>query len=131
MTRAPRLVRLLVLATLLTVLAAACSKGGQPGDAVEAYLDALMRQDATALSKAICPDWEAQAAMDLAAFSGVSGRLDGVVCEDTGQENGLTRVTCAGKLVLNYNGEERERSLANTTYLARRVDGEWKMCGYH
>jgi len=128
--RAARPVSLLALAALLALLIAACAKGEQPGDAVRAYLDALMRQDPAALARTICPEWEAQAAVDLAAFSGVRGRLEGVVCEATGRENGLTRITCAGKLVLDYNGEERERSLANTTYLTRKVDGAWKMCGY-
>lgn len=118
------------LLALLTFLVSACAQSAGPADAIESYLRALLSGDENKVFATSCPDWEAQAAVDFDAFTGVSGTFDGLECSTSGTGDGGTLVTCRGTLVLNYNGEERERSLEGTTYLARKIDGEWKMCGY-
>jgi hypothetical protein len=108
---------------------AGCSQPG-PDAAVKSFLKALLAGDETKVYKAVCPEWEAQAAVELDAFSGVTGKLDGAICTKAGTDGDYTLITCTGKMVLSYQGELRDRSLEGRTYLAKRVDGEWKMCGY-
>jgi hypothetical protein len=43
---------------------------------------------------------------------------------------GVLLVTCTGLMVLNYNGELRNRSLADQTYRVKKSGGDWKVCGY-
>lgn len=114
----------------LALLVAACAQQSTPGEAVEAFHRALVAADEDALYDAVCPEWEAQAGLELDAFSGVSARLERLRCTRTGSEGDLSLIACSGTMVLDYRGEERERPLEGTTYLARKVDGEWKMCGY-
>ena len=115
---------------LLTLLVSACAQSIGPADAIESYLKALLSGDENKVFATSCPEWEEQAAVDFNAFTGVSGTFDGLECSTSGTTGDATLVTCQGTLVLNYNGEERERSLEGTTYLAQKIDGEWKMCGY-
>jgi hypothetical protein len=114
---------------LLTLVLAGCSQPG-PDAAVKSFLKALLAGDENKVYKTICPEWEAQAAAELDAFSGVTGQLEGASCKKAGVDGDYTLVTCTGKMVLSYQGEQRDRSLEGRTYLAKRVDGEWKMCGY-
>ncbi len=112
------------------VLLSACAHSTGPADAVETYLRALLSGDETRVFAIVCPDWEEQAAVDFDAFTGVSGSFKGLSCQKSGTDGSASLVTCQGTLALNYNGEQRERSMEGTTYLARKIDGEWKMCGY-
>ncbi|MBI5958895.1 MAG: hypothetical protein HY866_09185 [Chloroflexi bacterium] len=112
------------------LLAAGCAQNKSPQDAVETFLKAMLAGDQDKAFGVVCPDWEAQAAVELDAFSGVSGKLEGMECKQAGEEDGYTLVTCKGKMVLDYRGEERERSLEETRYLTQKLDGEWKVCGY-
>ena len=122
--------RFILLIVLMALLVVACANEGNPADAVGDFLEALMAHDSARMSNAVCPEWEAQAALELDAFSGVSGSLEGVACEKVGDDNGDALIVCQGKMILDYNGELRDRDLASQTYRARRIDGEWKMCGY-
>lgn len=116
---------------LALILASCAGSSARPEEAVETFLKALMDRDEDRLYGAICPEWEAQAELELAAFSGVRGTLEGLNCQASGTDGQYTLVACQGKMLLNYNNREsRERSLDDKTYLARQVDGEWKMCGY-
>ena len=112
------------------VLGACASAQGKPEDAVPPYLQALLANDEDALLRATCPEWEEQAARDLAAFSGVTGELHDARCTVAGTDGNYTLVTCTGTMQINYNGELRDRSLEGQTYRVKEVDGDWKMCGY-
>jgi hypothetical protein len=114
---------------LLILVLAGCSQPG-PDAAVESFLKALLAGDENKVYQAVCPEWEAQAAVELDAFSGVTGKLDGASCTKAATDGDYTLITCTGRMVLNYQGELRDRPLEGRTYLARQVDGEWKMCGY-
>jgi len=127
MRKGPRVAAGVLFLLLLDL--AGCSQPG-PDAAVESFLKALLAGDENKVHQAVCPEWEAQAAVELDAFSGVTGKLDGASCTKAGTDGGYTLITCSGKMVLNYQGEQRERSLEGRTYLAKRVNGEWKMCGY-
>ncbi len=112
------------------VLGACASAKGKPEDAVPPYLEALLQNDEDAVLRAVCPQWEEQAARDLAAFSGVTGELQDVRCQVAGTDEDYTLITCSGTMQINYNGELRDRSLEGQTYRVKEVDGDWKMCGY-
>jgi hypothetical protein len=114
---------------VLVPVLAGCSQPG-PDAAVESFLKALLAGDENKVYQAVCPEWEAQAAVELDAFSGVTGTLDSASCSKAGTDGDYTLITCTGKMLLDYQGEQRERSLEGRTYLAKRVNGEWKMCGY-
>lgn len=118
------------LTLLLALLLTACAKDTKPEDAVPPYLKALLRNDQDQLLKTVCPEWEAEAQRDLDAFSGITGELKDARCQKADEAEGYTLVTCTGTMVLDYNGELRDRSLEGQTYRVKKVDGNWKMCGY-
>lgn len=118
------------LLVLLLVALAGCAKSQKPQEPVIAFLKAMLANDKDKALGAVCPEWETQAGLELDAFSGVTGKLEDAVCQKAGTDGGYTLVTCQGKMVLDYRGEQRDRSLEGTTYLVKKVDGEWKLCGY-
>ncbi len=123
--------RWIAFALVVALALSACrSAQSKPQDAVPPYLRALLANDEDALLRATCPEWEEEAARDLAAFSGVTGELQDVRCQAAGTEGDYTLVTCSGTMQINYNGELRDRSLEGQTYRVKEVDGDWKMCGY-
>lgn len=119
-----------VLIPLIMLGLSACAEDADPAEAVPPYLRALLRGDSDAVYQAVCPEWENDAKRDLDAFSGVTGELQDAECQTAGKANGYTLVTCTGTMVLDYNGELRDRPLEGTTYRVKQVDGDWKMCGY-
>ena len=128
-----RMMRRWVLRGMLGVLfLAACAneQDAPPGDAVIAYLNALLSGDEAALVNGVCADWEADALRDLDAFTGVTGELADAACTTAGTEGQFTLITCTGEMVLDYRGEVRTRSLEGQTYRVSQENGEWKMCGY-
>ncbi len=123
--------RVLFALVLIALVLGACGPAqGKPEDAVPPYLQALLANDEDAVLRAVCPQWEEQAARDLAAFSGVTGELQDVRCQVAGTDGDYTLITCSGTMQINYNGELRDRSLQGQTYRVKEVDGDWKMCGY-
>ncbi|MCD4687143.1 MAG: hypothetical protein K8S97_14540 [Anaerolineae bacterium] len=128
----PRPIRsALWLILLFALLLTACAESAKPEDAVPPYLKALLSNDQDQLLKSVCPAWEAEAQRDLDAFSGITGELQNADCEKAGAADGYTLVTCTGTMVLDYNGELRDRPLEGQTYRVKQIDGDWKMCGYH
>lgn len=115
---------------VLFLAACATEQDAPPGDAVIAYLNALLSGDEAALPGTVCAEWEASAQLDLDAFSGVTGELADAACTEAGEDDGFTLITCTGEMVLNYRGEARTRPLAGQTYRVSKENGEWKMCGY-
>src|SRR3990172_7634161 len=81
------------------LLAAGCAQDKGPQDAVETFLKAMLAGDQDKVFGVVCPDWEAQAAVELDAFSGVSGKLEGLECNQSGKEDKFTLVVCKGKMV--------------------------------
>ncbi len=123
-------IALVAACLILPMLLGACAKSAQPQGSVEAFLKALLSGDEDAVFNTVCPDWESQAAVELDAFSGVTGHLDGAQCFKAGMNGADTLIACTGTMVLDYQGEERSRPLEGQTYLVRKINGDWKMCGY-
>jgi len=125
-----RIFRTTTVIVLAALALAACAKSQPPQEPVTTFLKAMLAADRDKALEAVCPEWEAQAGLELDAFSGVTGILEGADCRKSGTDGDYTLITCQGKMVLDYRGETRDRSLEGTTYLVKKVDGDWKLCGY-
>jgi hypothetical protein len=125
------LYRTILFACLLCLALAACSgnKSSAP-QAVQDYLQALVDEDADRIVTFSCADWEASARTEVDSLTAVSGELEGVQCQEAGEDAGDTLVTCTGKIVFDYNGELQELDLTGRTYAVREEQGEWRVCGY-
>jgi hypothetical protein len=117
----------LFLVLSMIVLVAACSQTSDPGAAMVKYLEARAAADANAIRGLSCAAWESQAAMQADSFRSMNAELQDVTCQQSGTDGDATLVTCDGKIVTSYNGENREWALG--TYRMVQEDGEWKMCG--
>ena len=128
----PRITLLLAIFALALFLSA-CSEsapGSSAAGAILAYNQALVSKDASKLANLSCANWEAQAKTELDSFGAVSARLENSSCQVSGEDGEDTLVSCTGKIVANYNGEDMEINLADRTYLAKYEGGDWRMCGY-
>jgi galactitol-specific phosphotransferase system IIB component len=129
-----RLILLIPLVALLGGLLAACGGGSGTSDqapkAVEAYLQALVSQNADKLANLSCKDWEKNATMELDSFQAVSATLEGLTCKQSGSEGNNILVTCQGKIVATYNNEKQDLDLSGRTYKVAQEGGEWRVCGY-
>lgn len=121
------------LLIVLLSLSAGCSGAAKTSSApaaVEAYLTALVNRDANRLSSLSCAAWEAQARQELTAFTAVKITLQDPNCQETGKNGNFTLVSCSGKIVANYNGEDSEISLEDRVFKTVQEGGDWRMCGY-
>jgi hypothetical protein len=126
-------VGLLLSIIVFSMVLVGCSSNqpqGDPGQAVIAYLEALLNKDRTKLSTLSCPEWGSQAQIEADSFDAVTARLDNAVCKETGKEGDFTLVTCTGKIIANYGGEDQDFPLEGKTYQVKYYDNEWRMCGY-
>jgi hypothetical protein len=123
---------LLLLSLLASTLAGCASAGASNGapQAVQSYLQALTTKDATKLANLSCKTWESQATMELDSFQAVATTLNGVACKETGKDGSNTLVSCTGKIVASYNGENQNLDLSGRTYQVTQEGGEWRVCGY-
>jgi hypothetical protein len=126
-----RIIGVLIMASagILT----ACSSAGKVTDAasaIKAYNQALVSKNANQLSNLSCKAWEADAENELASFTAVTAQVENSNCQVSGQDGDYTLVSCSGKIVANYNGENQEIDLGQRIYKAIQEDGQWRMCGY-
>jgi hypothetical protein len=125
-----------ILGTLCLVcsgILSACSGAGKVTDAasaIDAYNQALVSNNANQLSNLSCTAWEAEAKNELASFAAVTAKIENLNCQISGQDGDYTLVSCTGKIVANYNGENQEIDLSRRVYKAVQEDGQWRMCGY-
>jgi hypothetical protein len=130
-TNVARIIAVLFLAS--TSILTACSSAGKMTDAaaaIEAYNQALVSNNANQLSDLSCKTWEADAKNELASFAAVTAQLENPNCQVSGKDGDYTLVSCSGKIVANYNGEDQEIDLSQRIYKAIQEDGQWRMCGY-
>ena len=121
----------LILSSLLLGILAGCSS--QPNGAAQAvqnYLQAMVAKDSTKISTYACTDWASQAQIEADSFAGVSAQIQNLACKVSGQDGSTTLVSCTGKIVMSYNGENSDLDLSTRTYKAVQEGGEWRMCGY-
>ena len=121
-----------VLFSMLAGLLAAC--GSQPADpavaAVKNYLNALVNKDSTKLSALSCASWESNALLELDSLNAVKTRLQGVSCKSTGTSGTTTQVSCQGKILATYNGEDQALDLSTRVYQVEQQGGDYLVCGY-
>lgn len=115
---------------LVVALTASCTDGNTPHGAVESYLEALVASDTVRAINVSCAAWEEQARTEAASFESVQVSLEGMACAEAGTSGEYTLVTCTGKILAVYNGEQQELSLEGRTYRTLQEAGDWKMCGY-
>lgn len=121
----------IILFSLLLSLLSSCS--GQQNGAVQAvqnYLQAMVAKDNTKITSYACAAWESQAQIEADSFAGVTAQTQDLACKVSGQDGSTTLVTCTGKIIMSYNGENQELDLSTRTYKAVQEGGEWRMCGY-
>lgn len=124
-----------LLCLVLLVPLAGCkgrgkAKGNTSTGAVQAYLEALVAKDANKLSELSCKTWEPQAKQELDSFAAVTPTLKDLNCTKAGKGSDATLVSCTGKIVASYNGENQEINLADRVFKAVEEGGDWRMCGY-
>ncbi len=126
--------KLLTMMIVLGTLMAACGGGGAPaGDpakTIESYVQARVKGDANAMIALSCAAWEPNARLEAQSIEGRNATLEGLTCERAGEEGGNAFVSCKGKINTNYNGEQREFSLAERQFKLAAEAGEWRVCGY-
>jgi len=122
--------RLILLSVAVALFLGACGqKTDEPARAVESYLQALADKDGSRLSIVSCADWEQSAQTELDSFQAVNVKLDGATCATSGTDGDTTLVSCLGKLVATYGGEDQELDLSSRTYQVVQQGGEWLVCG--
>lgn len=116
---------------LLEITLSACGSGSaSPAvGAVEGYVNAIVSNNADALSAISCAEWETDALIELDSLQAVSTTLDGFACQESGTDGDATLVHCDGKMILTYNGENQELDLSTRTYRVIEQGGDWLVCG--
>lgn len=116
----------------LGILLSACgsnTKSNAAAETVEAYVHAIVENDASKLSALSCADWESQALIELDSLQAVTSTLDGFSCQQSGTDGETALVSCVGKMILSYNGENQELDLSTRTYQVVQQGGDWLVCG--
>jgi hypothetical protein len=124
-----RFLSLLGVLIVLALVLAGCAQDS-PVETLETYLQAKVDSDLDVLLSLSCADWEAQAIVEASSFESMNAELQGMSCQQTGQDGDYILIECQGQIVTVYNGETREWDLGAFPYRLIQEDGEWKMCGY-
>jgi hypothetical protein len=127
--------KLMAMMLALGAVMAACGGGsgtpaGDPAKAAESYIQARVKGDVNTMIAISCAAWEPSARLEAQSIEGRDATLEGLACEKAGEEGGNAIVSCKGKINTNYNGEQREFSLAERQFKLIAEAGEWRMCGY-
>ena len=112
---------------LLVFVLAACASGGAGGDpaeTVERYLQAKIDSDRDTVQGLLCAEMERNLEREVASFSGVDARLEGMECTF---DEASSSATCTGEIIATYGTEARSFPLS--TYRVVQEGGEWKWCG--
>jgi hypothetical protein len=121
-----------LLGILFGVFTAGCSspKSSGAAKAIESYLNAVVARNVDQATALACKEYADSAQTDVDSFAAVTPRLEGLACQESGQDGSATLVTCKGKIIATYNNEDQEISLEGRTYKVVQQGGEWLMCGY-
>ena len=109
-----------------------CGSSGEngAGSAAHKYFQAIADGNEDKIAAISCPDWEASARADVAAFIGVKARLENVTCQPLSESTGEAVVECTGAIVATYNNEDSSFELKDKQLKVVNQDGEWLVCGY-
>jgi hypothetical protein len=124
--------RKIISVVLMAAGLAACSGGGgaAPAQVIEQYLKARAKPDVNQMIAVSCAAWESSARTEAQSFQSLNTTLQDMKCSDASVSGDEASVACTGKLLTAYNGETRERNLAERVFALRKEAGEWRMCGY-
>jgi hypothetical protein len=124
--------RILLVFLLLAFVLVACSGSGtdKPAAAVQAYLNALVAKDASAISNLSCAAWEESARTELDSLMAVETRLENVSCMTDSVDNEFTLVKCQGSIVYTYDNESPTLELSTRNFQVIKEGGDWRVCGY-
>lgn len=127
-----RTVFLVVIMIIFTIILTSCNHGQDGASkAIKDYIQALSNKDTVKISNLSCKDWEQSALLEIDSLTSVGSKVANLACQQNGQADVDTYVSCTGTLDLDYNGEAQQIDLSTRTYIVRYEDGEWRMCGYH
>jgi hypothetical protein len=119
-----------LIVVIITAFLAACTSDSTPTGAVENYLQAIVEKDAAQVSSISCGDWESNALMMLDSFQAVTAELEDLNCAEAGTgQDGMTVVSCTGKIIATYGNELQEFDLSGQDYLVENVNNAWLVCG--
>ena len=123
-----------IMVLLFAVMLGGCSgssKGSGAAGAVEGYLHALASRDLNQVVSASCAEWEPQARLEYDSFAAVRLELKDLSCQETGEDQPYTLVSCSGTIIANYGAEDLQIDVADQTFQVIQEGGEWRVCGYH
>ena len=124
------MVRNFIIVLLIMAFLAACTSDATPDAAVEKYLQAIVEKDSAQVSTLSCGEWETNALIMLDSFQAVSAELEDLNCEEVGtSQDGMSVVSCTGKILATYGNELQEFDLSIQDYLVKNDNGEWLVCG--
>jgi hypothetical protein len=116
-----------ILVLVVVIILTGCAAADDPGRTAEAYFQALVDDDTARLADLTCTAFEAQAQANASSFRGTGARLVDLQCQLTTTETTYSIVTCRGKIVIAYQGEDREFPLGQVQMIQQ--EGSWRMCG--
>jgi hypothetical protein len=126
-----KLILLISMLSLSTYLLFGCSSSQDSAPAaVQAYLQAIIDRDLTAMVNKTCSDWEADARTEFNSFTAVKLTLDNVSCQESGTSGEFTLVNCQGAIIASYGAEDLILELNDRTFQVVNEAGEWRVCGY-
>ena len=76
------------------------------------------------------PPFLVAALLAVAAYDGVTARLENAQCTGAGAEGDSLLVSCTGSIIATYSGEDRPLPLDRVQYVTVNEGGDWRMCGY-
>lgn len=115
---------------VLGVVLTGCAPVGDPVEVVQTYLQARVASDVEKMTRLSCPAWETQAQVEATSFESMNAQLEGLTCAMQSQTDDQAVVSCQGKIITSYRGEQREWNLATQQFALTVNAGEWVMCGY-
>jgi hypothetical protein len=125
-----RKLNLVFLLSILSTLFISCaSQSGGAEKSVTDYLNALVAKDANRISTLSCAAWEQDALIELDSLQAVTASLQDLACAQSGTDGDMALVSCTGKLIASYNGENQELDLSVRTYQVVQENGDWLVCG--
>ncbi len=111
-------------------VSACASDTALPAQTMEAYYQALAKNDLNTMIALACPEWEEQARNEYQSFGAVTIDLEDVRCETESLEGSNAIVRCRGKILANYGNEVLEIDLTKLSFLVVQQGGNWRFCGY-
>ncbi|HLV36663.1 MAG TPA: hypothetical protein VKY59_16185 [Spirillospora sp.] len=112
---------------LLCVLSLARCTTNDPAALVESYLQAVIDDNTEQLAELVCAAREADALTAAASLRGTGASLQDMQCTVIEVDAAYQIVQCQGRIVVTYQGEQRELPLGRYRLILER--DSWRVCG--